>query len=498
MTNRYQRRTPHAYPLSSPLKQELQAIFGSRMSDDRALLGKYCPMVIGISGRIPDFVVWPRSASEVQQVAVLANNRKVPLVPVAAGTNAWGLQVPLRGGIVVDLSRMKRVLRIDASRRFCVIEPGVMTDELFRELESRGFETSIPKSAQGTLIGNVLIHGVGHQPYRCGVQSELINGLEVVLPSGKLVRVGSCAFNDQWMSRSPLPDLCGLFIGWNGTTGIVTKAGIVIYKKPRCRDVFSAVARLNDASFEFVMDLLDLEVIDELACYNWGHHYISPSQLKRRDPRVESFFFYASVSSQVKQLNESKIHAMKNLIAAHRKRGLDVEEVRMTKTEKEEYLTVPLKMVERIEKQHQERNLGAAAGVINPSAYMPILNWAHGVSRIKKILLNHNIPLTGAFTLHALRGSRFGRFTTEIPYALHEGESALSTGVLGIQAVVEEVVGVYLDLDGLVWKAPDWVWKKHYARGDRAFRDMVVAIKRFLDPNNIMHPGQLGIEGTIP
>jgi glycolate oxidase len=88
-----------------------------------------------------------------------------------------------------------------------------------------------------TIAGNIAIHGSGHlSQSEGGFHSEMVTGLEVVLPTGEIVRLGSCSTVPGWFSRAPLPDLAGLFLGWNGTTGIITKVGLKLYPRPLLAD----------------------------------------------------------------------------------------------------------------------------------------------------------------------------------------------------------------------------------------------------------------------
>ncbi|MGP3703588.1 MAG: FAD-binding oxidoreductase, partial [Candidatus Bathyarchaeota archaeon] len=89
-----------------------------------------------------------------------------------------------------------------------------------------------------TVAGNIVIHGQGRLAQQYGFNSDMVCGLEVVLPSGDVCRIGSCSLSPYWFSKGPpLPDLSGLFLGWFGTTGIITKIGIRLYPNKKIRDV---------------------------------------------------------------------------------------------------------------------------------------------------------------------------------------------------------------------------------------------------------------------
>ena len=180
----------------------------------------------------PDMVVMPASTEEVQQIVKLANEREIPIVPMGGGLVLSGLTRPLKGGIVVDLKRMNHVLEVNEVSRYALVEAGTSQGMLQAYLKKHhpNLKHSSPDAPPiATIGGNVLIHGSGHISAIGGFHSEMLNGMEVVLPTGELVRVGSCSTSPYWFSRAPLPDLSGLFLGWAGTTGIATKLAIKLY-----------------------------------------------------------------------------------------------------------------------------------------------------------------------------------------------------------------------------------------------------------------------------
>ena len=180
----------------------------------------------------PDLVVMPNSTEEVQKIVLLANREGVPIVPMGGGLVLSGLTRPLKGGIVMDMKRMNRILEVNETSRYALVEAGTSQGMLKAYLKKHhpNLKHSIPDAPPiATIAGNVLIHGSGHLSQTGGFHSEMLNGLEVVLPTGDIVKVGSCSASPYWISRAPLPDLSGLFLGWAGTTGIATKLSIKLY-----------------------------------------------------------------------------------------------------------------------------------------------------------------------------------------------------------------------------------------------------------------------------
>ena len=146
-----------------------------------------------------DFVVMPKNVKEVQKVVFLANEEKIPLVPMGAGMTLSGLTIPIKGGIVVDMKRMDQILEINEISRYVIIEAGVTTGRLTAYLEKNHpeLQVSIPDAPpSATIMGNALIHGSGFLSQKYGNHGDMINGLEVILPTGEICKLGSCCVSD--------------------------------------------------------------------------------------------------------------------------------------------------------------------------------------------------------------------------------------------------------------------------------------------------------------
>jgi len=189
-----------------------------------------------------DYVVMPKTTEEVQKIVELANQERIPLTPMGGGFTMSALTVPVKGGIVLDMKRMDGILEVNETSKYAVIEAGVSEGMLKSYLEKHHphLQHSVPEAPPTvTVTGNALIWGHGHLTPIHGDNSTMINGMEVVLPTGEICKIGSCAISPYWFSRGPLPDLAGLFIGWFGTTGIVTKLSIQLFPKPKFRDALA-------------------------------------------------------------------------------------------------------------------------------------------------------------------------------------------------------------------------------------------------------------------
>jgi glycolate oxidase len=193
----------------------------------------------------PDAAVWPESTEQVAEIVRFANEHRIPIVPRGAGTSLSGGVIPIQGGIIVDLSRMNRILEMSIENRYVRAQAGVVCDDLNRALAKHGF-TFPPdpaSSSVSTIGGNVATNAGGIKGAKYGTTRDYVLGLQVVLPTGEVMHTG--AYTMKCVSGY---DLAKLFIGAEGTLGIITEVTLKINPLPR--HAMTAVAtftKLEDA-----------------------------------------------------------------------------------------------------------------------------------------------------------------------------------------------------------------------------------------------------------
>jgi len=176
----------------------------------------------------PEAVVLPGDTQEIAAVVRAAAEARVPFVPRGFGTNLSGGSVSARGGLVIELSRLGRILAIEAAGRYAVVQPGVTNLELQNALEPLGFHYAPDPASQkvSTLGGNVGENSGGPHCLKYGVTANHVLGMTMVLPDGEVVRTGGPALDP------PGYDLRGLVIGSEGTLAIVTELVVRILPSP--------------------------------------------------------------------------------------------------------------------------------------------------------------------------------------------------------------------------------------------------------------------------
>ena len=218
---------------------------------------------------MPEVVVFPRSVAEASAVLKAAHREQIPIVPRGAGTGISGGTVPIRGGLVLELSRMNTILDMDTANRRAVAEPGVVNLDLQDALAPLGFFYPPDPASQKscTMGGNVGENAGGPLCLRYGVTSKYVCGLEVVLPNGEVVNLGGS------VEDIPGYDLRALLIGSEGTLGIATKLVLHILPKSEASQTMLAIFDNLDAASQTVSDIIGagiipnaLELMDKAMC----------------------------------------------------------------------------------------------------------------------------------------------------------------------------------------------------------------------------------------
>ncbi|MGI6657672.1 MAG: FAD-binding oxidoreductase [Desulfobulbus sp.] len=207
---------------------------------------------------LPDIVVHPGETAEVAAVVRLAAQARIPILARGAGSGFTGGSLPVRGGIVVVLTRMNRIVEIDTDNLIAVVEPGVVTARLQQEVERLGlFYPPDPASrAFSTLGGNVAECAGGPRCLKYGVTRDYVLGLEVVMPNGAVIRTGG-----RVMKNVVGYDLTRLFVGSEGTLGIVTRITLRLLPKPEARATMLAAFNSIDGAAQAVSAIIRGRII---------------------------------------------------------------------------------------------------------------------------------------------------------------------------------------------------------------------------------------------
>jgi len=239
------------------LINELCAIVGDRY----VLVEKEDVIVYEQDGSIfqvmPEIVALPSNVEQVSAVVKLAKQADVPIVPRGSGTGLAGGAVPAEGGIVLSLARLNRILNIDLENRIAVVEPGVINVDVTKAVAKDGLFYAPDPSSQAacSIGGNVANNSGGPHTLAYGVTTNHVLGVEVVLDDGQIVWLGG------EVPDMPGYDLCGIFVGSEGTMGIVTKVIVRLMKTRESVRTLLAIFDEMDAATQTVVDITGVGII---------------------------------------------------------------------------------------------------------------------------------------------------------------------------------------------------------------------------------------------
>jgi glycolate oxidase len=409
----------------------------------------------------PQYVVSPRTTEDIQNIVKLANKEKVPVVPLGGGLSLAGLAVPFQGGIVLDLKRMDSIIEVDEQARYAVMECGVSQGQLTSYLERRyprltHSEPGAPPTA--TIAGNVAIHGQGDlaQPY--GFNSDMVNGLEVVLPTGEVCRFGSCSIGASWFTQHPLPDV-GLFLGWLGATGIITKVSLRLFPCKKIRGVGQFVVEDEELVPEIMHKLTHLQMAEDIVAFS------------------------QAIPPLINGLQNFTIN-----IAADSEKELEFKQELIWDDTLGEYIRRGdggfLGFVRGLQRPQisTTSDWRKGGGFEYVGSIMPVAKYPECYRRGRKISESHDIPYTvlgrciGA--AHAMMFSWTYAFNRADAETIRHAREAL-----------HETDGLVLELGGTIWKPGLYGQKLLKERLDPNTLELMRKIKELLDPNGIMNPG---------
>lgn len=206
---------------------ELRTLLGDRLSTGQSIRDQHSHDEAYTAPVLPDAVAFPETTQEVSQILRVCSQHGCPVVPYGVGSSLEGHIVPVQGGITVDTSRMNKVLQVNESDLDAVVEPGVTRVQLNEELRATGLMFTVDPGADASLGGMAATRASGTNTVRYGTMADNVLALEVVLPDGQIIETGSRA-----RKSSTGYDLTHLFVGSEGTLGIITKLTVKLRGQP--------------------------------------------------------------------------------------------------------------------------------------------------------------------------------------------------------------------------------------------------------------------------
>ena len=420
----------------------------------------------------PNAAVWPESTEQVSEIVKFANEHKIPVIPRGAGTSLSGGAVPIKGGIIIDLSRMNHILEISIENRYAQVQAGVVCDDLNRALAKYGFifPPDPASSSVSTIGGNVATNAGGIKGAKYGTTRDYVLGLQVVLPTGEVLKTGS-----HTMKCVSGYDLSKLFVGAEGTLGVITEVTLKINPIPRhAMTAVATFSRLEDAGKAISQTMTSgilpsvMEILDKVTLKSIKENTdIDLPEAEAMILTETDGYTWEEVEAQMevilhilKQNNPHTINTAKD----------EKDRLNLWKARKSAYATLAR----------------ASNSFVLDDVTVPI-------SRIPELLVGiQEISQRYGLVVAAFGHAGDGNLHPQILYDEYDPEQ-----VEKVEKVEEEIFRLAISLKGtLSGEHGIGLSKANYMtlEHDPVEMALMKKIKRTLDPNNIMNPGKRALD----
>jgi glycolate oxidase len=465
-------------PVTAEIADELRRIVGEKfvLYGDEEKLETYSHDEVAEAhyAHMPEAVVRPDSAEQIAEILRLANRERIPVTPRGAGSGLSGGAVPLHGGIVLLMDRMNHILEVDRENMMAVVEPGVVTNEINEVIEDEGlFFAGYPMSLETCYVGgNVAENAGGGKAVKYGVTGRYITGLEMVTPAGEIVRLGGKLVKDVTGYN-----LIQLMVGSEGTLGVFTKIVLKLMPLPRASVDLLCLFRTADEAIAAVPKIMTTGGII---------------------PTAIEFMDRASVHASCEYLNESLPYEQAGAMLLITVDGPDVDQV------EREYESIGELCFES----------GAIEVYVADNATTSERVWKvrSNIAEAFAVMSAHQgnedlvVPIAAIPKLAAGMERLAAKYGVRIPAYGHAGDGNLHTRIVKdpdwplerwnrvFPQVLQELYELTASLDGRISGEHGIGHKRKQYMPifvSQQYLDLCRAVKRALDPNNILNPGKI-------
>jgi FAD/FMN-containing dehydrogenase len=463
------------------------------LDDVIALLGAAAverdPAALAAAGRdrsegpigAPEAVIRVCNLHDLRAVVGLAARAGAPLIPRIAGTN---LSFPARGGWVIDLASMNRIVDLDERNRVAVLEPGVTFGQLGEVLAERrtGLTIGEPLAPSDTsIVATCLLDGQGSLSLRHGAMGEWLTGLEVVRADATLLRTGAWAAGAPPFARAPLPDLTGLFLSMQGSTGLVSKAAVRLWLAPAHHDrLFLFFFDRHDA-LRALGELARLDLLEDAGALFWPatRMLLGAERPADRDPAEPEVIAYCELGACDRDLLAAERSVLDRQLARLRRAGARFDgpiaagDLAQVDPGLAKLARAPTRL---------DFLVRPGAAVTWISAYGPADTVGAACDAGIAVLADHGFP--PLIVARPMRGGAGLLRFIEVFDAAADGERAR------VLACNQALCDVLRERGFVMYRMPGWAVDRYRAHLDPGFVRLIGEVKQLLDPGALLNPAR--------
>jgi len=339
------------------------------------------------------------------------------------------------------------------------------------------------------VVGNALLSGMNNMSNKIGSMGDSINGIEVITAEGDIARIGSCFYGkeeadpDSWWSRYPMPDLLGLFVNWQGMTGLVTKCAVQLWPKNPFEGAFCVIAEEVEDIANVMREVGRSEMVDDISLFSTSAvKLVVGMEHPKRHPLEPGYAVLMPVSGKTEYLYEAKVRYLTEIIEKLKKEGNKLVMVKF-----DDFVKL--------------FNLRLRCAVDLPSVILPTvlesgLTWygsyapTHAYEALfggtAKIFEKHDFRNPIIYG-KIMKSGHYGIFRPILPYNKFKDEKET-------HQIMEELNELALEHGAIPYKTPTWLTEKLREKINPGWIKLFEKIKTCMDPNNIFNPGRWNIE----
>jgi len=451
------------------VNEALRKIFGDAVSTD---VDEHCSDMTEQEPRRPAFVVEAERAEQVGELLKLCNERKVPVTPRVTGQNVGGLAIPVEGGIVLDLRKL-RGIEIDRDNMVAWIEPGVdwqqLKDEAARHDLVLGFPLAPPDAS---VLACALMDGLSTMAVAHGTFGDWVHAVDAYLADGTRVVTGSAALSGRPISRGPLPDLTGMFLNWFGATGVVVRLGLALWPKRAFRRRDVVMCPDVESGCKLIREGARTGLFDDLGGIGWpaGKWALGLERLGPRDPAEPELYVIVEYAADTEDEFRMKRKRLEALAPAA---PVDVKDLVRLASDLAPFVELPTRLGFLLD--HEGGGL-SWVGTFGPTEKME-----EGARKgIALMEAAGHAPLT---VCRVMKGGHFAILRFIERFDRNSEDETRTVRDLNIA-----LARMLMDLGYVPYKCPATLYPDVLARMDPGFRELMKRLRHAMDPNGILNP----------